>query len=83
MNLASFVNGNIDAILSTTGVTEPPYVPVREGANLDKFAVVSENDVSKLVMKQPADLLTPCQPNWLNSTLLNYSHSLLTQLTSL
>ena len=39
------------AIRSTIGVTEPPYVPVREGANFDMFAVVSGDDVRKLVMK--------------------------------
>ena len=44
-------NDKIDAIRSVIGVTEPPYVPVREGANLDTFAVVSEVDVRKLVMK--------------------------------
>ena len=74
----------IYAILSTIGVTEQPYIPVREGANLDTFAVVSEDDVRKLVIKyKTAVLLTPYQPHWLNNTLLNYSHSLRTQSTFL
>ena len=50
-DFGKFFNDKIDAIRSTNGVTEPPYVPVREGANLDTFAVVSEDDVRKLVMK--------------------------------
>ena len=44
-------NDKIYAILSTIGVTEQPYIPVREGANLDTFAVVSEDDVRKFVIK--------------------------------
>jgi len=51
MNLTILFNDKIDGILSTIGVTEPPHVPLREGANLDIFAVVSEDDVRKLVMK--------------------------------
>ena len=51
MNLTIRFNDKIDAILSTIDDTETPYVLVREGANLDTFAVVSEDDVRKLVMK--------------------------------
>ena len=50
----NFFNDKTDAIQSTIGVTEPPYAQVRESANLDTyhtFAVVSEDDVQKLVMK--------------------------------
>ena len=47
----NFFNDKTDAIQSTIGVTEPPYAQVREGANLDTFAVVPEDDVHKLVMK--------------------------------
>ena len=50
MNLANICNDKTYAIRSTIGVTEPPYAPVTEGANLD-IAVVSEDDVRKLVMK--------------------------------
>ena len=34
-------------------VTEPPFIPSREGVcdNLDTFALVSEDDVCKLVIK--------------------------------
>ena len=76
MNLAIYFNHKIDAIWSTIGVTGPPYVPVREGANLDTFAVVSEDYVRKLVMKSKT---TSCAlDTMLNNTLLNYSHSLRT-----
>ena len=51
ISVGMFFNDKIDAIRSTIGVTEPPYIPVREGANLDTFAVVSGDDVRKLVMK--------------------------------
>ena len=51
MNLACFFNDKIDVIRLTIGVTEPPYVPVREGANFDTFAVVSEENVRKLIVK--------------------------------
>ena len=44
-------NDKIYAIRLTVGDTEPPYVPVREDAKLDTFAVVPEDDVRKLVMK--------------------------------
>ena len=43
-DFGKFFLRSIYAIRSTIGVTEPPYVPVREGANLD-IALVSEDDV--------------------------------------
>ena len=50
----NFKKNKIDAIRKDIGVTEAPYIPFREEgvcSNLDTFAVVSENDVRKLVMK--------------------------------
>ena len=49
-------NNKIYAIRSTMGVTEPPYVPVREDAKLDTFAMIPEGDVRKLVMKYKKQL---------------------------
>ena len=83
----NYFKDKIDAIRTDIGVTEAPYRPFREEgvcANLDTFAVVSEDDVRKLVMKSkttscaldpmPANL-TPCQPTWSKSIWRNYYHS--------
>ena len=71
----NFFKDKIDAIRKDMGVTKAPYLPFREEGvcvNLDTFALVSEDDVRKLVMKSkttsctldpmPANL-TPRQPN--------------------
>ena len=50
----NFFKDKIDAIRTDISVTEAPYTPFREEgvcANLDTFAVVSEDDVRKLVVK--------------------------------
>ena len=46
-------NDKIDAIQMNIGVIEPPFIPSREGLfiNLYTFALVSEDDVCKLVIK--------------------------------
>ena len=50
----NFFKDKIYAIRTEISVTEAPYIPFREEgvcANLDTFAVVSVDDVRKLVMK--------------------------------
>ena len=53
----NFFKDKIYAIRTEISVTEAPYIPFREEgvcANLDTFAVVSVDDVRKLVMKSKA-----------------------------
>ena len=49
----NFFNDKTDAIRMNIGVIEPPFIPSREGLfiNLDTFALVSKDDVCKLVIK--------------------------------